>query len=182
MKTNFMTKNTKTVAAVCDRCFSIHFLFAILGVALLLTTGPAVHAADFAVQKTFWSASNSTNVPTTVTNLRAAIDVTMVTDFSLQVKTVATNASTGGTLDVVWDTSNSGDWGTGFGNPLPGSRGWFSLPLTNNGNVTSVFTTNITVNGVGYWRIVAITNSVAQCITNWSVLGYVKPKRQNRDY
>lgn len=149
-----------------------------------LSATPTVRAGDYAVQKTFWSfAGTWTNSPAVVTNLAAAIDVTQVTDFSLQVVAKTTNAAVGGSLDFVWETSLDGsNWPTSYTNNAANSRttGWFSALVTN--NVTTVWVTNITVDSIGYWRIRSLTNATSGNFTNLSIVGYIKPKRTNRDY
>ncbi len=145
---------------------------------------PRAVAGDYAVQKTFWSfAGTWTNSPAVVTNLAAAIDVTQVTDFALQIVAKTTNAAVGGSLDFVWETSLDGsNWPTSYTNNAANSRttGWFSALVTN--NVTTVWVTNITVDSIGYWRIRSLTNATSGNFTNMSIVGYIKPKRTNRDY
>lgn len=144
---------------------------------------PRVEAGDYSLQKTFWSfAGTWTNVVGTATNLAAAIDVQQVTDFSLQAIFINTNAATAGTIDVVWETSVDGsNWPTQSTNASNGrAQGWFSFVVTN--NVKSVWITNITVDSIGYWRIRHLTNSSSGNYTNVQVVGYIKPKRTNRDY
>jgi hypothetical protein len=151
--------------------------------ALLVATAPPVKAADYAVQKTFWSfAGTWTNGPTVVTNLNAAIDVTQVSDFALTLIASGTNAAgAAGGFSVVWETSLDGSNWPQDTNQISRSVGWFSIPAQSN-NVKTVWVTNITVDSIGYWRIRHITNAANMNYTNMAVRGYVKPKRQNRDY
>lgn len=154
-----------------------------LALALLLAVVPQAKAGDYAVQKTFWSfAGTWTNVAATSTNIAAAIDVTPVTDFALQFLAKGTNNTGGaGSFDVVWETSLDGSNWPGTTNLVGRTTGWFSVPLQSN-NVTTVWTTNITVDAIGYWRIRHITNNANMNFTNIAVTGYIKPKRTNRDY
>lgn len=166
------------------KSFGLVPLLMLFGMALMT---PRIHAADYAIQKTFWQSSSSTgstNAVGTVTNLNSVADLSQFTDFVLEVTAVSTNSTSGGTFDINWDTAADP---TRFGSGAAiasqnGSRGWFSIPLTNTvANVTSVFTTNITVNALGYFRIISLTNNSFQCLTNWRVAAWVKPKRTNRD-
>lgn len=157
----------------------------ILSAALLtaaLFTPPPAKAADYAVQKTFWSfAGTWTNTPTTVTNVAAAIDVTQFTDFALQVVASGTNNSVGaGSFDFVWETSLDGSNWPGITNQIGRTVGWFSVPMQTN-SIKTVWVTNITVDAIGYWRIRHITNAANMNYTNIAITGYVKPKRTNRD-
>lgn len=157
--------------------------FAFFAVAVALLTPPRARAADYAVQKTFWSfAGTWTNSPNAVTNLNSAIDVTQVTDFALAFVARSTNTTGAGTLDFVWETSPDGsNWPITLTNAASGrAQGWFSAPITN--GVAHVWVTNITVDAIGYWRIRSITNASSCNFTNLSITGYVKPKRTNRDY
>jgi hypothetical protein len=149
--------------------------------ALALTT-PQLKAADYAVQKTFWSfAGTWTNSPTIVTNLNAAIDVTQFTDFALLVKAAGTNNSVGaGSFDIVWETSLDGVNWPGTTNQIGRTIGWFSAPYQSN-SFNSVWVTNITVDAIGYWRIRHVTNQCNMNFTNLTIAGYVKPKRTARD-
>lgn len=158
----------------------MNFTGAVMAAAILALFTLPVRAADYAVQKTFWSVTDFTNVTATATNLAQAIDVTQVSDFALQIKTGITNPSAG-SLAIQWETSLDGTFLTTNNPAAPGSSGWFSVPLTNSGTRT-VWTTNITVGAVGYWRLSWLTNSAGQSITNVSITGYAKPKRTSRDY
>lgn len=144
---------------------------------------PKASAADYAIQKTFWSfAGTWTNGPTIVTNLAAAGDFTQVTDFALTLIAKATNNAGGaGGFSVVWETSLDGTSWPQDTNQIANSVGWFSIPIQSNA-VTTVWTTNITVNSIGYWRIRHLTNAANMNYTNIALRAYVKPKRQNRDY
>jgi hypothetical protein len=160
----------------------IKLLIGIVAVALLPF---ASQAADYGISKTFWNFNGTwTNSPTVVTQLLAAADCTQITDFSLQVVAKATNggAVAAGSFDIVWDVSADGsNFPTGITNALPGSVGWFSVPVYSNA-ITTAWATNITVNAIGYWRIRAITNNANMNYTSIVVRAYAKPKRTNRDY
>jgi len=136
-------------------------------------------AADYAVQKTFWSASSITNATGVATNVNAAIDLTKTADFTIQFVLAFTNACAG-TYDVQWTTS--ADNSTYASAPaMPGASGWFSIPLTN-GGTTVTWLTNISVASRGYWKLNWGTNQAGQSLTNAQVLGYMKPKRTSQDY
>ncbi len=160
------------------------FAFATAAIAAALAfTAPPARAADYAVQKTFWNfAGTWTNSPTVVTNLAQAIDVTQVSDFSLQLVASATNAAGGaGGFSVVWETSLDGTNWPNETNQVSRSVGWFSIPCQTNA-VKTTWVTNITVDAIGYWRIRHLTNAANMNYTNIALRGYVKPKRTNRDY
>jgi hypothetical protein len=161
----------------------MRLLLAFAACIFALAGPPVATAADYAVQKTFWSfAGTWTNGPTIVTNIAAAIDVTQFTDFALQIVAKGTNAAgAAGSFDVVWDSSLDGSNWPGTTNLVGRTTGWFSAPVQSN-NVTTVWLTNITVDAIGYWRIRHITNAANMNYTNISVTGYVKPKRTNRDF
>ena len=157
------------------------FIIAVIG--FIAALGAPVKAADYAVQKTFWSwVGGQTNLNTTATNLAAAIDVTQFTDFALQVSCVFTNTDLSGGIDIRWDTSIDN---VNYSGQVvsPGSSGWFRIPVpaTNVANRVT-WTTNITVGAVGYWRLAWLTNQAGQAITNLSIVGRVKPKRTNADF
>jgi len=101
----------------------------------LVAIVPRAKAADYAVQKTFWSyAGTWTNSPAVVTNLAAAIDVTQFTDFGLQLVASTTNDAVAGFVSVVWETSLDGsNWPTSYTNfaGAPAMQGWFAIPVTN---------------------------------------------------
>lgn len=155
----------------------------VMALAVMLLA-PKAQAADYAIQKTFWSfAGTWTNVVGAVTNLNSALDATQVSDFALQLVASSTNDAIAGGISVVWETSLDGsNWPTSYTNfaGAPGVQGWFSIPTTN--LLKTVWTTNITVNSVGYWRIRSLTNASSGNFTNIALRGYVKPKRTNRDY
>lgn len=150
--------------------------------ALTLTLlAPTAARAQYGVQKTFWSAT-LTNTTAFSTNLSAAIDVTQVTDFALNVRCGVTNPVTG-TIDIAWQTSADGNWPATNGQAMAviGQAGWFSIPCTNMGTILN-WNTNITVGAVGYWRIAYITNNTVQNMTNAVVTGYIKTQRTRSDY
>lgn len=158
-------------------------LLTIAVLAAVVFAPPPAQAADYAVQKTFWSfAGTWTNSPAVATNLAAAIDVTQFTDFTLALVAKSTNTTGAGSIDVVWETSADGsNWPAGYTQGQIGRAfGWFSIPITN--GVTHGWTTNITVDSIGYWRIRWATNGSSCNFTNLSLTGVVKPKRTNRDY
>ena len=158
-----------------------HFLAVASLMAIFLATPPAARAADYANQKTFWSAV-LTNATAFSTNLNAAIDVTQFSEFALNVRCGVTNPVTG-SIDIAWQTSADGNWPATNGIPaaVPGYAGWFSIPCTNMGTILN-WNTNIPVNAVGYWRITYITNTTVQNMTNAVVTGWVKPKRTSSDF
>jgi len=157
-------------------------LIVLFSALILLSTLPA-KAADYAVQKTFWSfAGTWTNSATVNTNLNAAIDLTQVTDFVFSVVASTTNnTGGGGGLNFLWETSADGTNWPQDTNSILNNVGWFAVPIQSN-NVLTAWNTNITVNAVGYWRIRYMTNASGNAITNIAIRGYVKPKRTNRDY
>ena len=152
----------------------------VLGLLAAASIEESIHAADYAVEANFWIASSITNVATQTTNLNTQIQVTQFSDFGLEATLGFTNASAG-TYDIAWSSSHDGiNWAdTGIGSI--GCRGWFSIPLTNGGPVIT-WSTNITVNTCGYWRIEWGTNASVQHLTNAVIKGYVKPKRTNNDF
>lgn len=163
-----------------------HFTARLLAVAALtaalLTPTLEVKAADYAVQKTFWSFNGTwTNSPGVATNLLSAIDLTTVTDFTLSLVGKSTNTTGTGTYDFVWETSPDGsNWPITSTNAALGrSQGWFSAPITN--GVLHVWLTNITVDSIGFWRIRTGTNASSCNFTNLAIEGRIKPKRTNRD-
>ncbi len=157
-------------------------LAALLFVALVFFVAPPARAADYAIQKTFWSfAGTWTNGPTVATNLNAAADLTQFTDFSLAIIAKATNAAgAAGGFSVVWETSPDGTNWPQETNQVSQVVGWFSIPVQSNA-VTTVWTTNITMNAIGYWRIRHLTNNANMNYTNIALRAYVKPKRTARD-
>jgi len=154
-------------------------LFLTLAALTLAAMLPA-RAADYAIQKTFWNATSITNNAGVVTNLAATIDVTQFADFTLHVVLGFTNASAG-TYDIAWTCS--GDGNNFVSAPAaPGASGWFSIPLTNGGTVVTWVTNITTINAIGYWQIKYATNKAVQHLTNGYIVGWVKPKRTNRDF
>ena len=122
------------------------FLALCLCALALAATLPA-RAGDYAVQKTFWSATSITNVTGIATNLAATIDLTQFSDFTLQFVLAFTNACAG-TYDVQWTTS--ADNATYAGAPAaPGASGWFNIPLTN-GGTTVTWMTNVPMSSCGF--------------------------------
>lgn len=157
-------------------------LLTIAVLAAVVFAPPPAQAADYAVQKTFWSfAGTWTNSPAVATNLAAAIDVTQFTDFALGIVGKSTNTTGAGSLDIVWETSLDGsNWPITSTNAALGrNQGWFSAPITN--GTAHVWITNITVDAIGYWRIRHLTNASSCNFTNLAISGYVKPKRTARD-
>ena len=155
-----------------------------LALALLLAVVPQVKAGDYAVQGTFMNVPVASMATAGRTNLNAAIDVTQVSDFALSVFTVSSTAVSGASPFVIkWQTSLDGSNWNATTNDAPGTaQGWFAVPSSTGGGFTNYWTTNITVNSIGYWRINDITNSTGQTLTNIVIRGYIKPKRTNRDY
>lgn len=157
-------------------------MLVLAGTLIFTAAPPKLQAADYAVQKTFWSfAGTWTNVAGADTNLASAIDLTTFSDFNLQIVAKHTNAAVAGFFSVVWETSADGvNWPTGYTNNAPGAVGWFAIPATN--NLTTAWNTNITVGSAGYWRIRHLTNASSGAVTNLSLAGYVKPKRTSSDF
>jgi len=151
------------------------FILAVITIAALAMFTGAASALEYGVAKTLWSTASITNVPATATNLAAVVDVTKVTEFTLQANVGITNAATG-TLDLRWSTSEDGvNYTSGLG--VSGSSGWFSIPLTNAGTAV-VWTTNVTVNSHGYWRLDWLTNQASGAhITNVSLKAFIKSKK-----
>ena len=147
---------------------------------LAIGYAPQAQAADYAVQKTIWSfAGTATNNVNQATNVAAAVDASQFSDFLLEVRFTGTNSAMTTTLGytIAWQTSaDNSNWGT-VDNV---NRGWFSVPTTN--VITTVWTTNITLNSMGYWRANYLTNSAGQCITNLAIKAWVKPKRTSSDF
>ena len=137
-------------------------------------------AADYAIQRTFWSVANFTNITGAATNLAAAIDCTQFSEFLLHIECGITNPAAG-TLDVRWEKSGSGTFLTTNVCNAPGFSGWFSIPLTNMGT-KPVWTTNIPMGATGYWSLSWASNKIGQSLTSIVVVAYVKPKRTARDF
>jgi hypothetical protein len=117
-----------------------------------------------------------TNATATATNVGALghVAATKYDYFTLQVIVGATNASAG-TYDIRWSTSADGtNWTTAPA--APGSSGWFSVPLTNT-TIPMVWQTNITVNGIGFWRVDWATNASAHHVTQQVIRAWGKPRR-----
>ncbi len=157
----------------------------LLGMALM--AGASSQAADYAVQKTFWSFNGTwTNSTTIVTNLNAVIDLTQFSDWALQIVAKGTNNTGGaGSFDINWETSLDGSNFASITNAGGGgllrTSGWFAAPVQSN-VTTTVWITNITADAIGYWRLRSVTNNTGMNYTNLTISGYVKPKRTNRDF
>lgn len=129
----------------------------------LLTTLKSVHATN--------ALANATP-----TNLNAVVTLTRHDEFVLEFVIGTTNPQAS-SLSVQWDTSADGVNYPGAGG-LPvfngHNKGWFSIPLTN--ATPLVFTTNIVVNSMGYWRLSWLTNVSAVFLTNIQIKAYAKPR------
>jgi hypothetical protein len=140
----------------------------------LLAIG-AVAQEQYSATTLYSFAGTDTNVVGQTTNIAAAMTLTKFDSFFLEFRATGTNSAgtaTGG-FALAWQHSADGsNWGT----VDTMSRHWFGIPTTN--LITTVFTTNITVNSAGYWRLNWLTNNRAHCITNMSIKGWVKPRRQ----
>lgn len=148
----------------------------IAAAALLVACSLTATAQQYA-PSTILSIAN-TNVVGATTNVGALttgpVTLTKWQDFALSVDVGVTNASAG-TLDIQWDTSLDGVTYT-TAKAMPGASGWFSVPLTN--STTRIYwTTNITLNAVGYFRVSWVTNQAGQHITNLVIKAYKKPAR-----
>jgi hypothetical protein len=150
-------------------------------VAVIASAALVARAGDYAVQKTLWnvgSVVSNTWILNTATNLNAVVDCTQVTDFTLNIKVGLTNASAG-LIGVNWETSADNTWpGT---NTYRANGGSFSFSTTNMHQLVN-WSTNITMNSLGYWRLAWLTNDSVQHATSAVVRAYIKPKRTNRDY
>jgi hypothetical protein len=160
----------------------------VAGLALMVSapeTKAAVQYGDSSITKTLLNIQG-TNAPGATTNVAAIggtnhVTLTTWDSFALEVRTGLTNASAG-TIDLAWQTSldgvNWGNSGLGAGGGAGGgSSGWFSVPLTN-GGTACVWSTNVTVGSMGYWRISWATNNSTQNATNWVIKAWPKPRRQ----
>jgi len=113
----------------------------------------------------------------TASNLAAVVTLTKWDEFVLEVINTCSNAVGAGTMSIQWDVSADGVNYPGTSGTVDGkNRGWFSIPITN-ANQT-IWTTNITVNSIGYWRANWVTNIAGQFSTNLTIKAYAKPKRQ----
>lgn len=161
-----------TVAAAC------------IGASALMLAAPSAQAADYAIGKSLFHFPVTSIANGVVSNANSTLDATMVTDFALEVKTVSAVAVSGASpLILKWRTSLNGtDFNTST-NDQPGlAQGWFAVPMSTGGSLSNYWTTNITVNSIGYWQLQLMTNNTGQTLTNVSIRAYVKPKRTNRDY
>lgn len=107
------------------------------------------------------------------TNLAASVTLTKETEFVLALHWDGTNATQTSTLGVTcaWQTSADGvNWGTVVDGK---NAGWFTIPTTN--SVSHNWSTNITVNTVGYWRLNWMTNGAVSMWTNGWIRAYKKP-------
>jgi hypothetical protein len=163
---------------------SLRHLLAFAACIFALAGPPAANAADYAVQGTFFNFPITSIANGVVSNANATIDVTQFTEFALDVKTVSAVAVSGASpLIIKWRTSLNGtDFNTST-NDAPGhAQGWFAVPMSTGGSLSNYWTTNITVNGIGYWQLQLMTNNTGQTLTNVVIRGYVKPKRTNSDF
>lgn len=155
-----------------------HFFKIILLLTFLLTLcSPPADAQQYEVR----TLTNNTGIAVAwgtggATNWAAPITLTKYDSFVLEINQGTASAAAGGTMDIRWSTSSDGTtWTTGLNQP--GASGWFSAGVTNSAAGMARWRTNITVGSIGYWRIDWVTNQIGQTITNFSVKGYLKPKR-----
>jgi len=155
-------------------------ILALIALLAMFASPPEASAQDQYSATTLYSfAGTDTNVVAGTTNLGASanggvVSLTKWDNFVLEFRATGTNAALTTTLGytVAWQTSADGtNWGT-VDNI---NRGWFSIPTTNVNPIA--WTTNITVNTIGFWRINWLTNSSGQCITNMAVRAWRKPLR-----
>ena len=141
----------------------------------------SARAQQYEAITTLWSSGpNLTNPATLATNLSVTaagtngVNATSLGDFLLVFDGMFTNA-TAGPMNLTYETSGDGvNWNTNKG--IAGGNGWFGIPCTNDG-VRTIWSTNITVAALGYWRIGWVTNQTGQALTNVSVVAYRKPRR-----
>lgn len=146
-----------------------------LSVVALLSTTITSRAQNYGLLGTIWSATSLTNIPATITNVAATVNVSAYTEILLSAKIYNTN-NTGGWIDLHYCTSADG---TNFcDSPLTtithAAAGVISIPLTNTGTFT-VWTTNVTVGSFGYWQVDAITNNSTCHLTNVLIEVLAKP-------
>lgn len=155
-----------------------------IALALLLAVVPQMKAGDYAVQKTLFNFPVTSIASTVVSNVNQTVDVTQVTDFAIDVSTVSAVAVSGASpLVFKWRTSMNGtDFNTSTNDAPGNAQGWFAIPMSTGGSLSNYWTTNITVNSIGYWQLQLMTNATGQTLTNVIVKAYIKPKRTNRDY
>jgi len=172
--TEHAPRTTHHDSTIHDPRFNMKSLLAVLAVLALAATVPTVRAAEYAPIGTVWSAPNFTNATGTATNLAVTIDCTTTTDFSLTFEFGLTNPAAG-SFNCRWEKSATRNFLiTNIANHA--DSGWFAVPLTNRGTKT-VWTTNITMDAIGYYRIVWGTNQIGQSVTSALVRAYAKPAR-----
>lgn len=85
-------------------------------------------------------------------------------------------------IDVAWEFSPDGStWPAAItGNTNSTYKSWFITIGADATNAAgqALFMTNITLNSVGYWRILSVTNNSAVILTNFAARAYYKPKRK----
>lgn len=140
----------------------------------VIASASFARAQQYGVLHTFWNVADFTNTTATATNLASAVTLTKTAKWTLWVVVGVTNPAAG-TLDVRWDCSADGSNFLTTNNPaVPGSSGWFSIPLTNSGTKI-VWATNMTADALGYWRLNWLTNAAGQSVTSITVQAYSKP-------
>lgn len=143
-------------------------------VAILSAFALPARAQQYGPLHTFWNVADFTNATATATNLASAVTLTKTAKWTLWVVVGVTNPAAG-TLDVRWDCSADGSTFLTTNNPaVPGSSGWFSIPLTNSGTKIP-WATNMTSDALGYWRLNWLTNAAGQSVTSITIQAYSKP-------
>lgn len=149
----------------------------ILIAAFALAFALPADAQQYGAIKTLLSISttNANNTATNVGNIGGAnanyVTLTKKGDFVLEVQALFTNAVTG-TIDVNYTTSADGsNWAT-----TGAGTGTFSVPCTNSGTAL-YWTTNITVNALGYWKATWVSNATGLSTTSLVVKAWGKPER-----
>lgn len=157
----------------------IKHLALIAAVALPLLCGtPAARAQQYA----FTTLTNNTGLAIAwatgdQTNWNAAVTLTRFDSFVLEVRAAAATALAG-PINLRWSTSQDGTtWTSTTPGAAPLAGGWFGAHMSNGTAGLTVWSTNITVNSVGYWRIENGTNQTGVTITNFNLRAYTKPRR-----
>jgi hypothetical protein len=145
----------------------------ILGLGLFALCSFAVAQQYDYVQINTRTGTASTIPASAATNINAVIPCTKYTDFLLSVNFKAMAAHTSA-LDFRWELSPDGtNWPA---IATAGNSGWFGGPV-GNGTTTVQWSTNVTMNSAGFFRISYITNGHAAVVTNLDIKAYYKPKR-----
>lgn len=150
------------------------FILSLIGTALVVTAQAQV------VQYGGVTVTNNTGTAIAwatgeTTNWNAAVTGTKWDSFVLEVRAGSASAL-GGPINIRWSTSADG---SSYTSPLAasGASGWFSAPLTTAAAGVGTWTTNITLNSVGFWRIDYATNQTTVTLTNFHIRAFYKPNR-----